>query len=90
MIAIYYIGGSFNTVCPHFLKYERPRTVNYVRYLANHASGRPSCFGWKMAGEVRFRKTISLLHCQTGGLPGEWAHTSKELPNNCLFFINKL
>ena len=37
----------------------------------SHASGRPSCFSWKMAmaaaagGEVCFRKTISLLHCQT-------------------------
>lgn len=24
-----------------------------------------------------------------GGVPGEQAHTSKELPNNCLFFMNK-
>lgn len=24
MIAITYIVGSFNTVCPHFLKYESP------------------------------------------------------------------
>lgn len=24
MIAINYIGGSFNTVCPHFLKYDSP------------------------------------------------------------------
>lgn len=71
MIAINYIGGSFNTVCPHFVKYESPRTVNYVRYLANHALGWRSCFSWKTAGEVRLRKTISLLHCQTGGLPGE-------------------
>lgn len=36
MIAINYIGSSFNTVCPHILKYEWPRTVNYVRCLANH------------------------------------------------------
>lgn len=59
--------------------------VNYVRWLANHALGRAELL--MAGGEGRgggLRKTISpALSDEEEGSP----HTSKELPNNCLFFF---
>lgn len=56
MPAVNYTVGPFNAVCPRFLKYESPRTVNHVRLLANHAAGRVGCF----------RKTISAAALSDG------------------------
>lgn len=79
VIAINYIGGSFNTVCPHFLNYEAGRTVKDVRYLADLALGRPTCFGW---GEVCFRKN-NLSPVLSGREEGVYPPNRNIHQNNC-------